>query len=100
MIKTKEWTRIILETFLEESGLNYRIGMGDERARILEGIMRTRFAGWSIAKQAEEFHVSTDTISKYVKELSKLYDETQKNSLILPTAKKSKHDKELDTTKM
>lgn len=100
MIKTKEWTRIILETFLEESGLNYRIEMGDERARILEGIMRTRFAGWSIAKQADEFHVSTDTISKYVKELSKLYDETQKNSLILPIAKKSKHDKELDTTKM
>ena len=100
MIKTKEWTRIILETFLEESGLNYRIEMGDERARILEGIMRTRFAGWSIAKQADEFHVSTDTISKYVKELSKLYDETQKNSLILPTAKKSKHDKELDTAKM
>ena len=24
MIKTKEWTRIILETFLEESGLNYQ----------------------------------------------------------------------------
>lgn len=100
MIKTKEWTKIILETFLEESGLNYRIEMGDERARILEGIMRTRFAGWSIAKQAEKFHVSTDTISKYVQELSKLYDETQKNSLILPTAKKSKNNKDLDITKM
>lgn len=100
MIKTKNWTKIILETFLEESGLNYRISMGDERARILEGVMRTRFAGWSIAKQAEEFRVSTDTISKYVKELSKLYDETQQHSLILPTAKKSKHDKELDVTKM
>ena len=100
MIKTKEWTKIILETFLEESGLNYRIAMGDEKARILEGIMRTRFAGWSIAKQAEEFHVSTDTISKYVQELSRLYDETQKNSLILPTAKKTKHNSELDATKM
>lgn len=100
MIKTKEWTKIILETFLEESGLNYRISMGDEKARILEGIMRTRFAGWSIAKQAAEFHVSTDTISKYVQELSKLYDETQKNSLILPTAKKTKHNNELDATKM
>lgn len=100
MIKTKEWTKIILETFLEESGLNYRIAMGDEKARILEGIIRTRFAGWSIAKQAEEFHVSTDTISKYVQELSRLYNETQKNSLILPTAKRSKHDKDLDTTKL
>ena len=100
MIKTKEWTKIILETFLEDSGLNYRIAMGDEKARILEGIIRTRFAGWSIAKQAEEFHVSTDTISKYVQELSRLYNETQKNSLILPTSKRSKHDKKLDTTKM
>lgn len=100
MIKTKEWTKIILETFLEESGLNYRISLGDERARILEAIMRTRFAGWSIAKQAKEFNISVDTVSKYVKELSDLYDKTQETSLILPTAKQSKRNKELDATKM
>ena len=42
------WTKIILETFLEESGLNDRVSMGDGKARILEGIMRTRCAGKTI----------------------------------------------------
>lgn len=94
------WTKIILETFLEESGLNDRVSLGDEKARILSAIMRTRVAGWSIAKQAQEFNISVDTVSKYVRELKDLYNETQKHSLILPTAKKSKHDKELDATEM
>ena len=100
MIKTHGWTKIILETFLEESGLNYRVSLGDDKARIMSGIMRTRFAGWSIAKQAEEFGISVDTVSKYVKELSKLYDEVQKTSLILPIATVNKNQKELDSTKL
>lgn len=44
------WTKIILETFLEESGLNDRIALGDEKARIMEGILRTRCANWTITK--------------------------------------------------
>lgn len=92
----KQWTRTILETFLEESGINDRVAMGDEKARILEGIIRTRFAGWSIAKQAEEFHISVDTVNKYIKELKELYDETEKHSLILPVRHVGKKEKELD----
>ena len=42
MAKEVVWTKIILETFLEESGILDRIELGDEKARILEGIMRTR----------------------------------------------------------
>ena len=42
MSKEVVWTKIILETFLEESGILDRIELGDEKARILEGIMRTR----------------------------------------------------------
>ena len=91
-----KWTKIILETFLEESGLNDRVELGDEKARILSGIMRTRVACWSIAKQSQEFHVSVDTVNKYIKELKQLYDETQKNSLILPTRKKSKWEEQED----
>jgi hypothetical protein len=98
MIKTHGWTKIILETFLEESGLNYRVSLGDEKARIMSGIMRTRFAGWSIAKQADEFGISVDTVSKYVKELSTLYNQVQKTSLILPTANVNEIQKELDST--
>lgn len=88
MSKEIVWTKIILETFLEESGLNDRIELGDSKARVLESIIRTRVAGWSITKQAEQFGYSIDTINKYIKELKKLYDETQKTSIILPIRKK------------
>ena len=93
------WSKIILETFLEESGINDRIKLGDDKARILEGIMRTRVAGWTVVKQAEEFSVSVDTINKYIRELKDLYDETQKHSVILPVRKVSKKEEKLDSPK-
>lgn len=68
-----------------------------EKARILEGIMRTRCANWSIAKQSQEFNISVDTVNKYIRELKDLYDETQKNSTILPTRKnQTKWELEVD----
>ena len=90
------WTKIILETFLEESGLNNRVSMGDNKARILEGIMRTRCAGKTIVEQAEMFNCSVDSVNKYIAELKNLYDATQKHSLILPVRKNSKKEEELD----
>ena len=90
------WTKIILETFLEESGLNNRVSMGDSKARILEGIMRTRCAGKTIVEQAEMFNCSVDSVNKYIAELKNLYDVTQKHSLILPVRKNSKKEEELD----
>lgn len=96
MTKSMVWSKIILETFFEESGINDRIKLGDSKARILEGIMRTRAAGWTVVKQAEEFHISVDTVNKYIKELKDLYDETQKYSMILPIRKTSKKEQELD----
>lgn len=90
------WTKIILETFLEESGLNDRVSLGDNKARILEGIMRTRCAGKTIVEQAEMFNCSVDSINKYIAELKSLYDATQKHSLILPVRKNSKKEEELD----
>ena len=96
MMKQLCWSKIILETFLEESGINDRIKLGDDKARILEGIMRTRVAGWTIVKQAEEFHISVDTVNKYIKELKALYDQTQLHSVILPVRKTSKTEAKLD----
>ena len=90
------WTKIILETFLEESGLNNRVSMGDNKARILEGIMCTRCAGKTIVEQAEMFNCSVDSINKYIAELKSLYDATQKHSLILPVRKNSKKEEALD----
>lgn len=88
MSKQVVWTKIILETFLDESGINDRIALGDDKAKILSEIMRTRCANWSIAKQAEAFNISVDTVSKYIRELKDLYDETAKHSLILPPRRK------------
>ena len=90
------WSKIILETFLEESGINDRIKLGDDKARTLEGIMRTRVAGWTVVKQAEEFSISVDTVNKYIRELKELYDATQKHSMILPVRKYSKREEKLD----
>lgn len=90
------WSKVILETFLDESGINDRIKLGDDKARILEGIMRTRVAGWTIVKQASEFNISEDTVNKYIRELKELYDQTQKHSIILPVRKPSKKEAELD----
>ena len=42
MAKEVVWSKIIMETFFEESGINDRIKLGDTKARIMEGIMRTR----------------------------------------------------------
>ena len=95
-MKQVHWSKIILETFLEESGINDRIKLGDDKARTLEGIMRTRVAGWTIVKQAEEFNISIDTVNKYIRELKELYDITQKYSVILPKRKSSKTEEELD----
>ena len=90
------WSKIILEAFLEESGINDRIKLGDDKARILEGIMRTRVAGWTIVKQAQEFHIAEDTVNKYIRELKVLYDETQKHSIVLPVRKPSRLEEKLD----
>ena len=96
MAKEVVWSKIIMETFFEESGINDRIKLGDTKARIMEGIMRTRVADWTVAKQAEEFHISVDTVNKYIRELKDLYDVTQKHSIILPVRKQSKKEQELD----
>lgn len=92
MSKQVPWNKIILETFLEESGINDRIELGDDKAKILSEIMRTRCANWSIVKQSEEFNISVDTVNKYVRELKDLYDETQKYSVILPPRRKDPYE--------
>lgn len=92
MTKQVTWTKVILEAFLEESGINDRIKLEDEHAIFLERVMRTRCAGWKQEKQAAMIPGATiDTVKKAVRELKDLYDETQKYSIILP--KRRNHTK-------
>lgn len=58
------WTKVILEEFIEQALLTE-----DE-----EKIMRTRIAGWSRTKQANEFGMSISTIDKIIHKLKKKYD--------------------------
>ena len=97
MTKELYLNKLIMRVFLEESGINDRIALGDTKAKILEGILRTRVAGWSIDKQAEEFHISVDTVNKYIRELKTLYDDTQKYSLLLPIRKATRVKDGLDS---
>lgn len=90
MSKQVPWTKLIMETFLEESGINDRIELEDEKAKILSKLLRTRCAGWCISKQAREFNISVDTVNKYIRELKDIYDDTQKYSIILPPRRKDK----------
>ena len=94
MAREVEWTRFILNTFLEESGINDRADAGDDRAILLKNIMISRCNGMSITAQSIEFHCSEKTISNRIEELKHLYDETQKHCPELPVRnKKSAYEK-------
>lgn len=82
MTKQVIWTKPVLETFIKEGNLNSR----------LEYIIRTRAAGYTIAKQAEELHLSIDQVNKDIALIKKIYDATQVNSDILPPRCKNKKE--------
>ena len=80
MTKQIFWTKAVLESFIQEGNLNKR----------QEFIVRTRAAGYTISKQAEELHLSIDQVNKEIAELKKRYDVTQITSKILPPRCKNK----------
>ena len=90
MSKRFQLSKIIVDTFLEESGINERIELGDEKAVIQKRLVLTRYANWTIPAQAEDCNLSVDTINNYIRELKDLYDLTQKYSKVLPPRDKSK----------
>ena len=80
MTKQVIWTKSVLEEFIKEGNLTPR----------QEYIIRTRASGYTIAKQAEELHLSIDQVNKDIAELKKIYDAAQKSSKILPPRCKNK----------
>lgn len=71
------WTKPLVEAFIEEGNLN-------ERQIFL---LRTRVKGYTIAEQARLLNLSVDQINKDIAKLRKIYDETSKNSKVLPERK-------------
>lgn len=88
-MKTKvPWTKTLLEKFVEEGLLTE-----DE-----EKILRTRIAGWSIAKQSMELNMSTATVSRIIKDLKQKYLVVSSNHPdFFPSMKTSKYEDVLDT---
>lgn len=82
MTKQVILTKAILEAFVEEGNLTER----------QEFIIRTRAKGYTIARQAEELHLSIDQVNKDIAQIKKIYDATQLTSKILPPRKKNKRE--------
>lgn len=82
MTKQVFWTKTVMEAFIKEGNLNSR----------QEYIVRTRAAGYTIAKQADELHLSIDQVNKDIALIKKIYDATQVNSNVLPPRCKNKKE--------
>lgn len=81
------WGKLILETFIKEACLS----------KEEEWIMRTRVAGWSRTKQAQELHMSLSSLDKHIARLKKKYDIVQKTNPLLPPRKNSAKELWMDT---
>lgn len=86
MSKQVPWNKIILETFIADAMLS----------REEEMIMRTRVAGWSRIKQAEELCMSLSTVDRIIKRLKVKYDYAAKYNPILPPRKSSAAETYMD----
>ena len=86
MSKEIIWSKIILETFVEEALLTKEEEM----------IIRTRVAGWTRTKQALELNMSVTNVDKIIARLKLKYDEVQKYNLILPPRKNSEAEDYMD----
>lgn len=81
------WTKLIVETFIEEAHLSK-----DE-----EFVMRTRAAGWTVSQQAMALNTSESSIHRIIRRLKHKYDIVQRYNVILPPRKKSAKELYMDT---
>ena len=82
------WTSDTLERFIKYGNLT-----PDQ-----EQIMRTRVAGWPRSRQCMAMNISTSTLDRMIRQLKRLYDETQKQHPDeLPQRKASAKELWMDT---
>lgn len=80
------WNKIIVETFISEALLSEEEEM----------VIRTRVAGWSRTKQAEELGISLSTLDRTIKLLKIKYDKVAKYNPLLPPRKNSAEETWMD----
>lgn len=80
------WNKFILETFISEALLTK-----DE-----EMVMRTRVAGWSRTRQADELGMSMATLDRIIARLKVKYDHVARTNPLLPPRKMSNKETWMD----
>ena len=80
------WSKLILETFIDEANLN----------KEEEIIMRTRVAGWTRTQQAQRLNMSLSTVDKIISRLKTKYDHVARYSPVLPPRKSSVQETYMD----
>ena len=80
------WSKIIVETFVEEAMLT----------KEEEWVLRTRVAGWSRTKQSMELGISLSTLDRIIALLKKKYDYVSKYNPLLPPRKHSAQETWMD----
>jgi len=86
MAKQVDWTKKIVETFIEEAMLS----------DLEQKVLKTRVQGWTRTKQAYEFNISMPTLDRCIATLKKKYDEVQKYHPDLPKRRVSKEEEYMD----
>lgn len=86
MSKEVPWTKVIMETFIADACLT----------KEEEIVLRTRCAGWTRIKQADELGLSLSSIDRIIKSLKKKYDQVEKYNPLLPPRKPSKEEERMD----
>lgn len=81
------WTKVIVETFIQEAMLS----------KEEEEVLRTRVAGWTRTEQSMKLGMSVSKIDKITKVLKLKYDKAQQHCVILPPRKFSIQELYQDT---
>ena len=81
------WSKVILETFIQEACLTKEEEM----------IMRTRVAGWTRIQQADRLGMSVGTVDVIIKRLKAKYDQAALFNPLLPPRKPSAQETYMDT---
>lgn len=80
------WNKLIVEEFIEQAMLTTEE----------EWVLRTRVAGWTRTKQADELGMSISTVDKIIATLKKKYDGVAKYDPLLPPRRMSPQEEYLD----
>lgn len=80
------WTKLIVETFVDEACLS----------KTEERVLRMRASGYTNTEIADTLCLSLSTVNRYIKVLKRKYDAVQKSTPLLPPRRFSAEETYMD----